>query len=30
MAEPTLGDPALAKKRRDQAIAKAEEMAAAF
>jgi FMN-dependent NADH-azoreductase len=30
MAEPTLGDPALATKRRDQAIAKAEEMAAAF
>jgi FMN-dependent NADH-azoreductase len=30
MAEPTLGDPALAAKRRDQAIAKAEEMAAAF
>jgi len=30
MAEPTLGDPALTAKRRDQAIAKAEEMAAAF
>jgi len=29
-AEPTLGDPALTAKRRDQAIAKAEEMAAAF
>jgi FMN-dependent NADH-azoreductase len=30
MAEPTLGDPALTAKRRDQAIAKAEEMVAAF
>jgi len=30
MAEPTLGDPALTGKRRDEAVAKAVAMAAAF
>jgi FMN-dependent NADH-azoreductase len=30
MAEPTLGDPTLTAKRRDHAVAKAKEMAAAF
>jgi hypothetical protein len=30
MAEPTLGDAAMTAKRRDEAIAKAAAMAAAF